>query len=277
MKTIQAITCFVLLVVLAPAQGIDDLQKSFWDRLAAKETAKDEDLRQLNKSYEAALQRLMEDSQKTGKLDEVLILREQIANIEQDNDAAPKASEAKGVEDMLPLREKYTETRAEILEKHATEVVALVDRANSLLEEQIIALTKAGKIGEAVKAKQTLDKIAEDKSILAARGAIPIDPEKVLSELTRNLEETTWEWQSTNRKAKKGGALLKLGKGGVAEFSWNPERGQWKVVSASEVELKTAQWDDPVILNLDEDLNRWKINRRGKVSVRGKRVQQATR
>jgi hypothetical protein len=168
MKTFIALSC-LLLAALAPAQSVEDLQKSFWERLAANETGKDEDLRQLNKSYEAALQRLMEDFQNAGRLDEVLILRDQIANIKQDNDAAAEGSEPKGPKELLPLREKYSETRQGILQKHAAEVVTLVDRANSLLEEQIISLTKAGKIGEAVKAKNTLDKIAADKVILAAR------------------------------------------------------------------------------------------------------------
>jgi len=169
MKTLLAVTCLLLSAMLGHAQGVDDLQKSFWERLAANETSKDEDLRQLNKSYEAALQRLMEDFQKAGKLDEVLILREQIANIKQDNDATAQGSEPKGPKELLQLRTKYIESRTGILGKHAAEVVTLVDRANSLLEEQIISLTKAGKIGEAVKAKNTLDKIAADKAILAAR------------------------------------------------------------------------------------------------------------
>lgn len=168
MKSLLIAHFLLLLVALAPAQTITDLQKSFWDRLVTIEIEQEDKLDSLNNGYKTALQRLIDDYQKSGKLEEILIVRKEIAKTQKDNVTESKDSELKEPKELLPLRKKYLETRKKILEKNAADVVTLVDRAKSLLEEQIVTLTKSGKIDEAIKAKAALEKIASDKFILAA-------------------------------------------------------------------------------------------------------------
>ena len=74
---------------LAPAQTLDELQKSIIEKYDALNSERDEKLEKLSDGYLGALARLVEQTKSTGKLDAVLPVRDAIDCYDDDATARP--------------------------------------------------------------------------------------------------------------------------------------------------------------------------------------------
>lgn len=218
----------------------------------------------LRENYTKALGRLEKELAPDGNLNPILVVRKEKTAVgkvdeplpELPNDVPPK---------LLALRKKFDSNEA----KYAQQRDAALGELRDEHDRQLLALekdlTRSGKLDGAMAIRSARDALAKDARFPEA--ALAIQLERDMRELTRNLEESTWEWRITDRKALKEGLFLRLRKGGVAEFSWNPERGRWKVVSASEVEFSCDRWDKLGIVTFDKGFKHWELRWKGEDEV----------
>lgn len=73
----------------APAATVDQLSRSFDQRCEQAATARDTQLDKLNASYTAALQRLLEKTKASGKLDAALPVQQEIEAVKEGGAALP--------------------------------------------------------------------------------------------------------------------------------------------------------------------------------------------
>jgi hypothetical protein len=176
-RAVRARCSFLLLALAAApvaplaAQSLDEVQRSFMSRYDELNTDRDAKLEKLAEGYLAALKRLREELQKTGKLDAVLPVRDEITAVETDADPLPEWPA--GIPDRLrPLRAKYQESRTGIVREHARELVALADKMVAYLKEEEAGLTKVGKVEEALVARKMSESLGTDEGLVAARALI---------------------------------------------------------------------------------------------------------
>ena len=156
----------------ATAQTVDPLRQSFDQRCEQAATARDKQLDQLTASYQTALERLLEKTKATGKLDSVLPIHQELEALKQAPVKLPTLPEA--ASELRSLRAKYLDGRQQILKTHATTLGGLADKMEAALKTREAELTKAGKIAEAVAARETREGLALDSEVRAARDLLKL-------------------------------------------------------------------------------------------------------
>lgn len=150
------------------ADEVEKLGESFEQRRAAVTTQRDEQLVKLETGYQAALNRHLEKVKASGKLEDVLILRDEIEAVKDGTDPLPPLPATAGNE-FKQLRKTYDESRARILKTHETSVADLAAKATEALKAKEVQLTKAGKIEQALEAKKLREAIEKEEGIADAK------------------------------------------------------------------------------------------------------------
>lgn len=175
---VAGIACVASNIWAQDSDRLGSLQKSFMARYDAlnERTAKSEE--QLSASYIAALGRLQIKLQKTGKIEVVLPVKEEITNIKTRNSDLPEIPPTAHPE-LVSLRQTYTASRSKIRVKHAEDLVQLSAKMIKLLDDETKSLTKEGKIDEATAAKRMAESLEEDPKIVASRELLAEEIEPV--------------------------------------------------------------------------------------------------
>jgi hypothetical protein len=160
---------FMLLLTFPLAGGpLDDLQANFQTRCDFAEADRDLQLKKLDASYLAALDRQVEKTRATGKLDAVIPLIEEVQAVKAGTDPLPELPEAASLE-LKQMRGKHAEARAKILKSHAEAIASLADKMEAALKTKETELTKAGKFDDALAAKKMRENLEKDQTIGDAR------------------------------------------------------------------------------------------------------------
>ena len=161
-----------ILTLAAAAQTVDSLRQGFDQRCEQAANARDEQLGQLTTSYQAALTRLLEKIKSTGKLDAALPIHQELEALKQVTVELPPLPAA--ATDLKPLREKYLDSRQQILKTHATTLGSLADKMEAALRAREADFTKAGKIPDAVAARETREELERDPDVRSARDLLKL-------------------------------------------------------------------------------------------------------
>lgn len=164
-----------LLAVAIPvaAQSVDQLRKSFDEHRERTAAVRDGQLEKLSESYLGGLQRLLDKTKASGKLDTVLPVHEEIEAVKHGDAELSPLPEA-AMPELKQMRAKFQDGRHQILKTHATALDALAAKMESALRAREADLTKTGKIDEAVAARESLADMAKDKDLLAARDLLKL-------------------------------------------------------------------------------------------------------
>jgi hypothetical protein len=159
----------MLLLTLRVAGGpLDELKINFQTRCDFAEADRDLQLKKLDASYLAALDRQVEKTKATGKLDAVMPLIGEVQAVKDGKDPLPELPEGASLE-LKQMRAKHAEARAKILKSHAEAVTSLADKMVAVLKAKEQELTKAGKFDEALTAKRMRESLEKDEEIVAAK------------------------------------------------------------------------------------------------------------
>jgi hypothetical protein len=162
---------FLLAVSVAGGQDesrLEKLKESFETRRSASAEEHAAAMEKLREGYRGALQRLQERAQKSGKLEDVLPVRDEIQRLDEKADPLPPPA-ATASPELKQLRETYDKAVERGTRTHSQERVAMSEKMVALLEKESAALTKAGKIEEALAAKTLAAELAADPQLAAAR------------------------------------------------------------------------------------------------------------
>ena len=151
----------------ASAQAVDQLRQSFDQRCEQAATLRDDQLDKLKQSYQAALERLLDKTETAGNLDAALPIHQELEALKQGTATLPVLPDNAG--ELKSMRTKYLDTRQQILKTHATALVGLADKMETALKAREAELTKAGKIADAVAARETREELAKDPDVRSAR------------------------------------------------------------------------------------------------------------
>ena len=159
-----------LLLPLAAVRGdtLAQLQKSFLERYDEANATRDAQLQKLEASYLAALNREIEKTKATGRLEAVIPFVDEVEEVERASGELPALKDNTPPE-LRQMRGKYSQARTAILKKHAESLISLADKMKSALEAQEAALTKAGKIEDALTAKHMREGLENDAGVRDAR------------------------------------------------------------------------------------------------------------
>jgi hypothetical protein len=164
-------TFLAVVAVMLPATTLADtlgrLHKSFMERYDEANSKRDDQLRQLDQSYLAALLRQQDKAKASGKLDAVLPWVGEIQSIKTGANPLPDLAEGAPGE-LKQMRAKHAESRDRIIKSHAIAITGLADKMEQALKSQESELTKAGKIDEALAAKHMRETLAGDQAIRSA-------------------------------------------------------------------------------------------------------------
>ncbi|MCF7734171.1 MAG: hypothetical protein K9N23_20980 [Akkermansiaceae bacterium] len=175
MRHFITLTALLALSVAATATAapVDRLRQSFDQRCEQAATERDTQLDKLNASYRGALERLLEKTKASGKLDAALPVHQEIEAVKQGGAKLPEIpTDAPG--ELSQLRTKYQDGRYQILKTHAATLVGLADTMDAALKAREAELTKAGKLKDAVFARDTRESLAKDRDFLAARDLLKL-------------------------------------------------------------------------------------------------------
>lgn len=193
------ISLFFAAIAVAGAENeVEQLGEAFEERRAAITAQHDQQLAKLESGYLAALNRQLEKVKASGKLEEVLSIRDEIENLKDGNEPLP-ALGATANHDLKQLRKTYDESRATIRKKHATSVVELAAKLTDALKAKEVQYTKAGKIELALEAKELREDIEKEEGLDVrkadkeggADGWIPIKKAK-MKVLTESQYPVRW-------------------------------------------------------------------------------------
>lgn len=163
---------FMLLLALRALGGpLDDLQVNFQTRCDFAEADRDLQLKKLDASYLAALDRQVEKTKATGKLDAVIPFINEVQAVKEAKDPLPELPEGASLE-LKQMRAKHAEARAKILKSHAEAITSLAEKMEAALKAKEQEFTKAGKFNDALAAKQMRESLDKDAIILHAKTLI---------------------------------------------------------------------------------------------------------
>jgi hypothetical protein len=201
-------SCMLLLTLRVAGGPLDDLQSNFETRCDFAAADRDLQLKKLDASYLAALDRQVEKIKATGKLDAVIPYINEIQAVKNAARAAglapppPPSGESQAqdparsdrplpsdrntetpggnaaTETPLPagaslelqqMRAKHAEARAKILKSHAEALASLADKMVAALKSRETEFTKAGKFDDALAAKKMRETLEKDQTIGDAR------------------------------------------------------------------------------------------------------------
>lgn len=170
-------TFLAVVAVMLPATTLADtlgrLHKSFMERYDEANSKRDDQLKQLDGSYLAALQRQQDKAKTAGKLDAVLPWVGEIQAIKTGTSPLPDLAES-APNELKQMRAKHAESRDKITKSHAIAITSLADKMEQALKAQETELTKAGKIDEALAAKHMRESLAGDQAITSARDLLKL-------------------------------------------------------------------------------------------------------
>jgi NPCBM/NEW2 domain len=160
--------CFLAAGTFAVAEDeVEQLQAAFEKRHDAAKIQRNEQLEKLETGYLAALNRHLEKVQASGKLEDVLSIRDEIEIVKKGTDPLP-ALPATATYDFKQLRKTYTEARAAIGKTHDSALSDLATKLIETLKAKEVQFTKAGKIDQALAAKKLRESIEQDEEIAVA-------------------------------------------------------------------------------------------------------------
>ncbi len=146
----------------------DELRSSFMLRLDEASARRDEQLKVLTTGYLAALERQREAVKASGDLNAVIPIHEEISRVKSGQDPLPRLPEDTPAT-LKQMRGKFDEHRGKVLFSHAEALTGWFAKLEEALKAQQSELTKAGKIDDAIAAKQTLETLAAAVRIEEAR------------------------------------------------------------------------------------------------------------
>lgn len=204
LSMVRLISASILLMVspLFAQDGTDRMTKlheGFISRYDEINATANKSKETLQAGYLGALARLQEQLQKTGKIEAVLPLLDEISAAKSGVDPLP-ALPASANRDLKLLRDKYSASRHAVETKRAKEVVAIVEKMEDALKTQEAELTKAGKFDAALAAKRMRDSLAQDQGIASAKELTAADTAKSNVEGWRSLLEEEMEVKTKNRR-----------------------------------------------------------------------------
>ncbi len=202
LSVVRLISASILLMVspLFAQDGTDRMTKlheGFISRYDEINATANKSKETLQAGYLGALARLQEQLQKTGKIEAVLPLLDEISAAKSGVDPLP-ALPASANRDLKLLRDKYSASRHALETKRAKEVVAIVEKMEDALKTQEAELTKAGKFDAALAAKRMRDSLAQDQGIASAKELTAADTAKSNVEGWRSLLEEEMEVKTKN-------------------------------------------------------------------------------
>ncbi len=169
----QSLLALISLALLPVAGGqdasrLEKLKQSFDSRRATSVEEHAKAVEKLRMSYRVALERLQDKAQKSGKLEDVLPVRDEIARIDKEEDPLPPLG-ATASADLKKLRDTYDQASAKAGKAHAEEVSGMADKMIELLEKESESATKAGRIDDALAIEKMIEALGVDQDLQEAR------------------------------------------------------------------------------------------------------------
>ena len=152
----------------ASALTLAELEKSYDDKQSEIRLEKDKSLSGLNEGYVGALARIMTKYQRAGRLDEVLLVKDEIKNI-SDGKWPLLALPKKISLEVAEPRKLYLKKRIKIEQNAARQTAETADKMLALLEKQAVNLTKKDDLQQALLARQIKADIETDTKLTDAR------------------------------------------------------------------------------------------------------------
>ena len=236
---------------------------------------RDQKLEQLTANYSAALRRLLDDSKKSGDLDAVLPVRDELAAAEANTWPLPELPGA-APRRLADLRAKFVGARGEVTKDHGVELVALVDKMLQLLKDKEAELTRSGDVDGALAARkmgetlETAEGVRQARSLLAETPATATPGSPASLPLDKFMPGTVWAYSCGLIGGRIDEGFLLFFKGGkMLSTLPNAGAGTWKVAGDAEVDVKIGPYPtirfrlsaDHLEMNGDDG----KAQRRGKL------------
>ena len=162
----------LLFVVFSALSGhaltLEELEKSYEQKLSDIRLEKEKSLASLKESYLAALARIETKYQKAGRLDELMLSREEMKDISADKWPLTALPEKISLDVAAP-RKIYLQNRVEIEQQAARKSTDTADKMLALLDKQAVDLTKEGNLQQALLARQIKAEIEANKELGTAR------------------------------------------------------------------------------------------------------------
>lgn len=174
MKAILRLLLALFPLALSPVAGgqdatkLEKLKQSFEARRASAVDEHAKAAEKLVMSYRVALERLQDKAQKSGKLEDVLPVRDEIARIDKEESPLPPLGPTASPE-LKKLRETYDQASAKAAKAHAEEIAAMADKMIDLLEKESETATKAGRIDDALAIEKMIEALGVDQGLQDAR------------------------------------------------------------------------------------------------------------
>jgi len=168
--------------------ALDDLQASFMARYDEANVQRDDQLKKLEVSYVGALKRHMDKVKRSGKLELVIPVRDEIEAIETGVEPLPELGEGADRE-LSDYRDKFLDAQDKVARTHAGLLVDLADKMEKALTSEEEKLTKMGDIDGALAAKRMRETLSLDKGIQSARGVVES------TESTPRISSRLGEWR----------------------------------------------------------------------------------
>lgn len=150
------------------ALTLEELEKSYDQKQSDVRLEKEKSLTDLNESYLGALARIEAKYQKAGRLDEVMLTRQEIKDLTDDKWPLNALPEKITLELAAP-RKIYLKKRIEIEQLAARKTTEAADRMRELLDKMAVDLTKEGNLEQALLARQIKAEIEANKDLGGAR------------------------------------------------------------------------------------------------------------
>jgi hypothetical protein len=160
---------FAALSVLGShALTLEELEKSYDQKLTEVRLKKEKSLASLNEGYLDALTRIEAKYQRAGRLDEVLLVKDETKDISEGK--WPLAALPREISlDVAAPRKIYLKKRIGIEQDAARKAVDTADRMLELLDQRAASLTKEGDLQQALLARQIKSEIEKDADLISAR------------------------------------------------------------------------------------------------------------
>lgn len=261
--------CLFLTVGMASAQNrsVADLQQLFEDRATKVAGERDAKVAGLSKSYSAKLERLLRTYTSSGRLDEALLVKAELDDIQQGKLTEPDR-DISAAADLQDARKLFSDALQKIEREADDQLLDSGTKFQKLLERRMKKLTRAGKLAEAEKARDLAEK-TESEIVAPIQRKRAVNKEAIL---TQALEETSWSYfdEYVHRTDP---AQLDLEPASKALFKGRT--GIWKVTDSvnRRVSLLMPEWTKPIILTFNPALTRYKgVDQKDESKREGKRL-----
>jgi hypothetical protein len=165
------LTCLLFAALSAlgsHALTLEELEKSYEQKLSDVRLEKEKSLADLKQSYLGALARIETKYQKAGRLDELMLTREEMKDISEGKWPLTALPEKISLDTAAP-RKIYLKKRIEIEQEAARKTTETADKMLALLDKQKTELTKEGDLEQALLADQIKAEIEADTGLAGAR------------------------------------------------------------------------------------------------------------